>query len=388
MANDVHNLFKTYTAISHEKISTGILPIDILSNGGIRLGSCIAIGGGEGAGKSSAFLQFAKNAIELHDKNVVYVDAEKSGAFLEQLESFDLLKYTQFSPDYDSSKPPKLYYINNLNTYGEFQDLCKKLIQLKAQLNYEIIILDSISALTQVKMIVGDCEANDIAYDAKPIAKLIKSIRGILYNAGISLFFVAQASSNIGGGMYDPQWYVKLTRAIKHTVDLLFVIEKPDYKKYKITVPGKSLQGIETDLEIGYKAKLWTIKNRVCRSQKIEVPYIYGRGIDNLRFLLTILTESKMLTVRAGVYKLNLNGTEEKFENQKVLNNYIKDNYDNIVSSLYELGQFDLSTKNYMLESDEDIEVSNNLVETSDLNNDIDKYNEIVNESNELLENA
>lgn len=358
----VDQLFGAYTAIKHEKIETGVLPFDTLAGGGLRIGSCIAIGGGEGCGKSTTYMNIVKNLIKA-GKRVAYVDVEKSGAFIEQLESFDLLKYTQLSPDYVPGTVPQLYYVNSIVTYGEFQDFCRRLISNKAEINYEFIILDSVSALAQEKMVNGDCEAAQVAYDALPISKLIKSVRGILYNAGISLFFVAQAASNINGGMYDPTWYVKLTRAIKHTVDLLFVMEKPDYKKYKITEEGTTVLGTTGEVEVGYIAKLWTIKNRVVRSQKIEVPIIYGKGIDNVRYLTGLLFTSGRITSRGEKYKLSLGKTFEGddlmiIEGWNNLINLVQHNYHKIVDYLKESGQFDLNAGNYLLqEQDEDIEV-------------------------------
>lgn len=386
---EISSLFNTYVGILHENVPMGILPYDILSGGDIQLGSCIAIGGAEGAGKSTTFMQMCKSIIESQGRNVVYVDAEKSGAFMKQLNSFDIRKYTQFADDFDpKSTIPKLWWINNINTYNEFQGLCKRLIQLKAsgKVNYEYIILDSVSALTQTKMINGNCEDAAVAYDALPISKLIKSVRGILYNAGITLCFVAQASSNIGAGMYDPTWTLKLTRSIRHCCDILYCIEKPDYKSYKIFKEGQSIQGKDNNLEIGYIAKLWTIKNRAVRSQKLTVPIIYGRGVDNIRFLNEILQgPSGAVTSRMnqGVrrYKINLTGRNEDLiviDGDENYDNWVIQHYDEIVSSMYEKGGlFDLSSKNYMLSAaTDDRELTEDEVATlSNLESDEDIQN-------------
>ena len=357
---EITKLFDMYRPIVHEKIKTGILPFDILSGGGIRIGSCVAIGGAEGAGKSTMYLHMVRNLLE-QGKRVAYVDAEKSGAFLEQLESFGLTKYTQFAPDFVAGTVPQLYYVNSIVTYGEFQDFCRKLISYKDTLNYEFIILDSISALAQEKMVNGDCEAAAVAYDALPISKLIKSVRGILYNAGISLFFVAQAASNIGAGLYDAEWVVKLTRAIRHTVDLLYIIEKPDYNKYKIKETGNTVQGTESEIEVGYYAKFWSIKNRTCRSQKLEVPFIYGKGVDNVRQVLDLLYSSGRLTSRADVHKLNLTkveGQEVRIDGWDALVKTVHNQYNEIVQYLFDCGQFNLSDGNYMIDHEDDIPIT------------------------------
>lgn len=61
-----------------EKIPTGLIAIDTLTNGGLIKGHVNLIYGGEGAGKTTTFLEFIKNCQKTKNFLAGYVSAEKS----------------------------------------------------------------------------------------------------------------------------------------------------------------------------------------------------------------------------------------------------------------------------------------------------------------------
>lgn len=335
------DFLKKFSYKIKEQISTGILPLDIILNGGITLGGCFAIASPPGGGKSTLCLQMSKNLCD-NGKFVIYVDIEQ-GLSEDQISGAGLDKYLEPLPGEDW---PRFKWITDLYTYSQFQNLCRDVIALKndGTVAYEVIFADSLSTLVAENILQGDCEAATYAADARPMSKLVKSIRPPLGVAGITLFNIVQAATNIGAGLYDPAWIAKVTKAIEHAVDSLILIEHETYNKYKIYGTKKTANG-EENVEIGYYGKMYTTKSRKGLNRiKIEAPLIAGKGIDNALFLQDSLLKTGVFVKGTKYYKYNdANGNEQRLEGEQAFRSFVVENYKMLVEMMYKLGYFNLT---------------------------------------------
>lgn len=324
-----------------ERISTGVLPLDIVLNGGIELGGCYCLSSPPGGGKTTMFLQVAKHACD-NGRFVVYADIEQ-GLKTEQIEGAGLSKYLE---PIEGEQYPRFYWINNLYSYSDFQNLCRELINLKKEgiVSYDIIMADSLSTLVAQNILDGDCEAATIAADARPLSKLIKSVRPPLGVAGITLFNIVQAASNVGGGMWEPEWVAKVTKSIEHAVDGLILLEHPTAKSYQIWGKKKTPSG-EEDVIIGYYGKLYTTKARSGLNRiKLVIPMIMGVGCDNVQYLLDTLCSTGVVARRGQTYKYkDADGNEQRIDGDENFKSFVTQNYSVLVKMMYDLGYYNLT---------------------------------------------
>lgn len=324
-----------------ERVSTGVLPLDVILNKGIELGGCYALASPPGGGKTTMILQICKHWCD-QGRFIVYADIEQ-GLKEEQLQGADLSKYLE---PIDGEDFPRLTVVNDLYSYSDFQNYCRSMITLKTagHVKYDMIVADSLSTLVANNILEGDCEAATIAADARPLSKLIKSVKPPLGVAGITLFNVVQAGTNIGGGIYDPSWVAKVTKAIEHAVDGLILLEHETYNKYKIWGKKKTPTG-DIDVEIGYYGKLYTTKARSGLNRiKLLVPMIAGVGCENVWFLMQSLLDTGVVIKGTKYYKYNdSNGVEQRIEGEDNFKKFVAENYDMLVKMMYDLGFFNLT---------------------------------------------
>lgn len=322
-------------------VKTGILPLDVVLNGGIELGGCYALASPPGGGKSTLALQVCKNLCD-DGRFVIYLDIEQ-GLKPVQIDGAGLTKYLQPLPGetYARFRP-----INTIYGYSDCQQAIRDIIAMKKEnvCAYDVIFADSLSSLVSKNIEEGDAEAATYAADARPLAKVIKSIRGPLGVAGITLFNIVQAATNINGGIYDPSWVAKVTKAIEHAVDALLLLEHEPYNKYKIWGKKRTPDG-EVDVEIGYWGKLYTTKARVGLNRiKIAVPMLAGKGCDSVLYLKDTLLKTGVFIKGTKYYKYNdANGVEQRIEGDDNYTKFVSENFDMLSKLLYDLGYFDLT---------------------------------------------
>lgn len=337
------DFLKKFSYKIKERVSTGVLPLDVVLNKGIELGGCYALASPPGGGKTTLVLQMCKHMCD-NGRFVVYADIEQ-GLKLEQIAGAGLTKYLE---PIEGEEYPRFYWINEIYSYSQFQSLCRDIIQMKNEkvANYEVIVADSLSTLVAQNILDGDCEAATIAADARPMSKLVKSVKPPLGVAGITLFNIVQAGTNIGASQWEPDWVAKVTKAIEHAVDGLILLEHPTAKSYKIWDKKKTPAG-EIDVEIGYYGKLYTTKARSALNRiKLIIPMIAGVGCENVWYLMQALLDTGVFVKGTKYYKYNdANGVEQRLEGEPAFRKFVAENYDTLVKMMYDLGFFDLTNK-------------------------------------------
>lgn len=364
------DFLKKFTYKEKERISSGVLPLDIILNEGIELGGCYALASPPGGGKTTLFLQVCKHMCD-SGRFVVYADIEQ-GLKREQIRGAGLDKYLKPLP---GEEYPRFYLINTLYSYSDFQNLCREIIRLKQEgiVSFDAIFTDSLSTLVSENILEGDCEAATVAADARPLSKLVKSVKPVLGVAGITLFNIVQAGTNIGASQWEPEWVAKVTKAIEHAVDGLILLEHPTAKSYKIWSKKKTPDG-EIDVEIGYYGKIYTTKARSGLNRiKLLIPMIAGVGCDNVQYLMNTLLSTGVFVKGTKYYKYNdSNGQEQRIEGEENYKKFVVEHYNMLVKMMYDLGFFDLTnnaTVNYVA-SIEPSDIQGGNVSQEELNNE------------------
>lgn len=353
-----------------ETTTSGVLPLDIALNYSLELGGCYAIASKPGGGKSTLLLQVCKHYCD-QGRYVVYLDIEQ-GLKPNQIKGAGLDKYLEPLP---GEEYPRFRPINTIYRYTDCQQALRDIVAMKNEgvCPYELVIADSLSSLVSKAIEEGDAEAATIAADAKPLAKVIKSIKAPLGIAGITFFNVVQAASNIMGGLYASDWVAKVTKQLEHAVDALLILEHSDAKSYKIWGKKKTPEG-EVDVEVGYWGKLYTTKARVGLNRiKIEVPMIAGKGCDSVLYLRETLLKTGVFVKGTKYYKYNdANGVEQKIEGDDNYTRFVAENFEMLSNLLYDLGYFDLTNNATMIGVVEPAEVGDGIVTEEELRNEPD----------------
>ncbi len=324
-------LLSTYTSIKKEVVDCGILGLNILWNGGLSLGGCYGLGSQQGAGKSTICLTICRHLIETYNYTTVYIDVEQ-GISDKQLESLGLLKY----------KGNKLLLIQNAITFDDLQEVCDSCITLAETQNIKLIVVDSLNQISTKSLTQQNLEDRKVAPYAKPMSEWIRNFKGRFGVAGIASILLGQAGANIGAGMWDPQWYVKLPYAVQHGVDIMTYIEHSPFKKDQIYQTINTPNG-PAEVSIGYWGKIWTAKTRgALQKLKIRLPILMGPGIDNVLFLRECLINTGEISKRGETYKLVFKKDEKTFVGQDELDLFISSNYQYFVDYLKDKKYFDL----------------------------------------------
>jgi len=342
MAKKAGDFLKKFSYNKKPKFDSGILPLDIVLNGGLKFGGCYAIASPSQGGKSTLTLQICKYLCDIGE-HTYYFDIEQ-GVDENQITGAGLDKYLKPLP---GEEYPRFGFTNEVYRYNDFQEAIRDIVALKKEgiVDYKFIVADSLSSLVSENIEYGEAEAATYAADARPLAKTIKSLRGMMGVNQITLWNVVQAASNIGATMYEPDWVAKMTKALEHAVDALIIIEHPPYNNAKIWGKKKTPNGLEEDVEIGYYGKLYTTKSRKGLNRvKLIVPMIMGKGLDNVQYLMNTLLSTGVFVKGTKYYKYNdANGEEQKIEGEENYKKFVIENFDTLVKMMKDMGFFDLT---------------------------------------------
>lgn len=324
-------LLSSFGRVQKPVVSTGILPLDLILGKGFTLGGMYGLGASEGSGKSTMMLQMCKFMIEQHNLNVCYCDVEQ-GVTDEMLESMGLAQYG----------PDRFLLVQDCVTFSDLQKLSNLLIETKKDANYSVLIVDSLTSVAPAKIIDGDVEAVKVAPSAKPMSEWVKAVRGRLGVAKIGCVVIGQARQNIGGGMWDPDTYVAMPKAVQHAVDTMITIEHKKTKSTQMYVDRLTPSGTEA-ISIGFWGKIWTMKNKKgLDTIKMPMPVIFGKGVDNVLFVRKTLLDTNLVTRYGEKYTLTFDNNEV-IRGDDLFTQFVAENYDALVDMLKEQGYYDMS---------------------------------------------
>lgn len=253
-----------------ETISTGSLSLDIaLGAGGLPMGRIVEIYGPESSGKTTLTLQVIA-AAQREGKTCAFIDAEHA---------LDPIYAKKLGVDIDNllcSQP---------DTGEQALEICDALTRSGA---VDVIIVDSVAALTPKAEIEGEIGDSHMGLAARMMSQAMRKLAGNLKNANTLLIFINQIRMKIGVMFGNPETTTG-GNALKFYASVRLDIRRIGSVK-------------EGDVVVGSETRVKVVKNKVAAPFKqAEFQIMYGEGI-NIRAELLDLGVTHKLIEKAGAW--------------------------------------------------------------------------------------
>jgi len=260
-------------------VSSGSITLDNALGGGYARGRVIEIFGPESSGKTT---------LTLH----AIAEVQKEGgvaAFIDMEHAFDRV-YAQ-NLGVDISKESLLF--SQPSNGEQAFDIAETLIRTG---EIDIVVIDSVAALTPKAEIEGDFGDSKMGLQARLMSQALRKLTSIVGNTDTILFFTNQLREKIGVMFGNPETTTG-GNALK-----FYASQRLDIRRININKDG--------DEAISNRVKVKVIKNKTAPPFRVaEFDIIYGEGIDKLNELI-------QLSVELGVIKKS--GSWYSYEDTKL----------------------------------------------------------------------
>ena len=283
--------------ITHNMLSSGSLLIDKVLGGGIGYGRITEIYGAESSGKTTLCLQFAAEC-QKNGGRVAYVDVENAldttyAAHL-GVNTNDLI-FTQ-----PSSGEQALEIVDALVKSGEVN----------------LIIVDSVAALTPQAELDGEMSDVTIGLLARMMSKAMRKLTGSLNEHNCAVIFINQIRMKISTGfsMGNPETTTG-GNALK-----FFASQRIELRKTTSIKSG--------DEVIGTHVKVKCVKNKLAVPMKVcEATMIFGDGFSAKGEAIDLAVDYGFIE-KAGAWMTTPDG--QRFQGLKKVTEYYNENPDKL----------------------------------------------------------
>ncbi len=257
-----------------ETISTGSLGLDVaLGAGGLPLGRIVEIYGPESSGKTTLTLEVIAEA-QRNGKVCAFIDAEHAldPIYAEKL-GVDVNELLVSQPD----------------TGEQALEICDMLTRSGA---VDVIVVDSVAALTPKAEIEGDIGDSHMGLAARMMSQAMRKLTGNLKQSNTMLIFINQIRMKIGVMFGSPETTTG-GNALK-----FYASVRLDIRRTGAVKVGDEIVGNETRVKV--------VKNKISPPFKqAEFQITYGEGINSHGELIDLGVAHKMVEKAGAWYSYN-----------------------------------------------------------------------------------
>lgn len=266
------------TGAAHvETVSTGVLSLDLALGGGLPRGRIVEIYGPEGSGKTTLALSVAAEA-QKNGGKVAFIDAEHA-----------------LDPEYAKKIGVKSgeMLLSQPSSGEEALNILESLVRSGAM---DVVIVDSVAALTPQAEIDGEMGDQQIGLQARLMSKALRKLTAVASKGQTIIIFINQLREKIGIMFGNPET-TPGGRALK-----FYASVRIDIRRIAQVKKGENV--------VGHRTKVKIAKNKVAAPFKfVDLDIIYGEGFSYEADVLN-------LGIKEGV--VSKSGTTYSFGGEKL----------------------------------------------------------------------
>lgn len=258
-------------ALDVDTVSTGSLSLDIaLGIGGLPMGRIVEIFGPESSGKTTLTLE-------------VIAQAQKAGktcAFIDAEHALDPIYAGKLGVNVDD------LLVSQPDTGEQALEICDMLVRSGA---VDVIIVDSVAALTPKAEIEGEMGDTHVGLQARLMSQALRKLTGNLKNANCLCIFINQIRMKIGVMFGNPETTTG-GNALK-----FYASVRLDIRRTGAIKDGDEIVGNETRVKV--------VKNKVAAPFKqADFQILYGEGFSKESELVDLGVKCKLIDKSGAWY--------------------------------------------------------------------------------------
>ena len=274
-----------------ELLPSGALSLDLALGGGYPKGRIIEIYGPESSGKTTLTLH-AIAEIQKQGGTAAFIDAEHAldPAYARKL-GVDTENLLVAQPDNGE----------------QALEICETLVRSNA---VDLIVVDSVAALTPQAEIDGDMGDAHMGLQARLMSQALRKLTGIINKSKATVIFINQIRMKIGVMFGNPETTTG-GNALK-----FYASVRADIRRIAQIKNGEDV--------IGNRTKVKIVKNKIAAPFKVaEFDIMYNEGISKTGDILDLAVEHGIVGKSGAFYKYNEQNIGQGRENAK---RYLKEN--------------------------------------------------------------